>query len=162
MITISATHHPQLIRPYLILSARFEKYMRISSSVDGAGKEEHTSATFLGTQLQLFGPNHVAVIYVAKPDHRASADPLEPLALRLGEGVDIVIEHIVVFIAVGRKRIRMLITTGTPHLVNDPVVMELMGSRKEHRRKILPLEVETRVAAGVKAVVPVKQRQLKG
>src|SRR2546426_938005 len=160
MITIRGTRHAQLIRPNLILGAGREKYMRISPSMGGALKENQPSATFLGTELERRGRVGTVVggnpvIDVAKPRHRANADPLDPLALSLGERIDIVIDQVVDVVAL------VLQTVAPPHAVNDPVVMELVGSGSGERQ-ILPLKLDPCMAAGVKAVVAVKQRQLEG
>src|SRR5437867_7908591 len=140
MITICATHHAQLIRPNLILGARLEKYMRIAPAMGGALKESHTSATFLDPQLErrgrvstVIGSN--PIIDVAKPRHRANADPLDPLALGLGERIDIVIDHMIDVVAL------ILQTVAAPHTVNDPVVMELVSSGSGERQ-ILPLKLD--------------------
>src|SRR5213594_921847 len=160
MITIRGTRHAQLIRPNLILGARLEKYMRVAPAMGGALKESHTSGTLLGTELERRGRVGTVVggnpvIDVAKPGHCANADPLDPLALGLRERIDIVIDHMIDVVAL------ILQTVAAPHTVNDPVVMELVGSGSGERQ-ILPLKLDPCVAAGVKAVVAVKQRQLEG
>src|SRR2546422_9523967 len=98
MITICATRYAQLIRPYFILGARLEKYMRISPRLGGRGKETYTGDAFLRTEAnrgRRVGAvvSRNPVVDVAKPSHRANADPFDPLALGLREGIDIVIDH---------------------------------------------------------------------
>src|SRR5213594_438665 len=132
MITISGTRHAQLIRPYLILRAGREKYMRISPRLGGRGKETNTGRAFLRTEANRGGRvgavvSRDPVIDVAKPSHRAHADPLDPLALGLREGIDIVIDQMVDVAAL------ILQTIAAPHAVNDPVVVELVCSRSGER-----------------------------